>query len=168
MSNEHTNDIIKKIEESWLGFGSIGKPTTWFNDKTKLNANNLNAVSDSIIDLQTVVSANENTLRKAVTTLAENQDQIISTIEDGLRSTREISNKVISIEQALRTAENIIDDNKIAIDVLSNTVVPELRSDILSLENRILALESMIAAGTQDPDEASLDENTKYYIKYEE
>ena len=251
MEVKYSDSIEKLLSDKWgtISHSALTKPVTWTNNKTKLNATNLNSLSKGITESRDVADTREGVLREAIEMIAEAlanwsdnglydgslkvvgdlevsgalQNQAITDIEERLRDA-EVEIKALAgqsvgdgttIAERLSTVE--IDTSEIGASLLEvknyvnsknsgglQYVLADLRKDVdniradtdelpttvsqinselstqittlkntteiylSALENRIVALENMIAIGTEDPENAGLDENTKYYIKYED
>ena len=273
MSNEYINNAKEKLSIEWKDIDGVRQPTIWTNDKTKLNADNLNRVSNSISDLLGVTSTNERVLKSVVNDLLDAVSNLLANWSDtgsftsrlvlakGLTVTEDatfnsnlISNGNISVASgkdikignaslsnaisrlttaeenvsknsiqisniqgtvgehttrlngidgsisalsgdfttykettdgtlsgiggnillmksdidSLKTGIQLVDTNRTNLEAISGINLTEKLSEIEQLTERVTALENMIAAGTQDPEYAGLNDNTKYYIKYED
>lgn len=74
MSNKYSDMILASLTGEWsnIEYGSMKKPTTWTNDSTRLNATNLNSLSDSIRELQYITDKNETAAKEAIKELCDN------------------------------------------------------------------------------------------------
>lgn len=130
---------------------------------------NLSTIDTSITDMQkklSTVGSNTETRLSGVETIITNYSSVLEFLQandSSLMQLLDMEDNVESITTNVNSLATKVTTNENSIKSVQNTL-----KDYSSLVERVTKLEKMIAAGTSDPENANLDENTVYYIKYED